>query len=85
MVPTKLPGQLPANSMLTIGDGGLPVTTSRANAKALQMSVQDLLKLEQETLTQEDAGKRGHCSAQSVDGRLPGSFCHRRQLALGDV
>lgn len=60
MVPTKLPGQLPANSMLTIGDGGLPVITSRANAKALQMSVQDLLKLEQETLTQEDMQRAGH-------------------------
>jgi hypothetical protein len=45
--------------MVEIGDGGLPVVRCIANAPATRMSVEELLKLEQETQAEEDLQHAG--------------------------
>ncbi len=59
MMPIGQPEPLPASSMVEIGDGGLPVVRCIANAPATRMSVEELLKLEQETQAEEDLQHAG--------------------------
>lgn len=49
----------PADSMVEVGPGGLPVIRCSADAPAARMSVQALLKLEQQTQTEEDLRHAG--------------------------
>lgn len=49
----------PAGSMVEIGEGGLPVIRCRPDAPAARMSVEELLKLEQESQAEEDSKRAG--------------------------
>jgi len=46
----------PGSSMVVLGASGLPVIRCSADAPATHMSAQDLLKLEQQTQTDQDIG-----------------------------
>lgn len=54
--PPKMPS---SGSMVEIGPSGLPVIRCRADAPASRMSVEELLKLEQQTQTEEDLQHAG--------------------------
>lgn len=54
---TALP---PIGSAVTLTASGLPVAACAANAPALRMALADLLALEQQAQTQEDAQRAGH-------------------------
>lgn len=49
----------PPGSMVDIGPSGLPVIRCRADAPASRMGVEELLKLEQSTQTEEDMRRAG--------------------------
>jgi hypothetical protein len=49
----------PPGSMVEIGEGGLPVIRCRPDAPAARMSVEELLKLEQESQAEEDSKRAG--------------------------
>lgn len=59
MVPPARLEMPPAGSMVEIGDGGLPVIRCRPDAAASRTSVEELLKLEQQTQTEEDLQHAG--------------------------
>ena len=59
MAAPRPPETPPAGSMVEIGDSGLPVIRCRPDAPASQMSVEDLLKLEQLVQTGEDLQRAG--------------------------
>jgi plasmid stability protein len=59
MAPAKPPEPLPAHSIVKLSANGLPVVQGSAKAPARRMSAQDLLKLEQQALTQEDMQRAG--------------------------
>lgn len=59
MATPKTPGPFPFDSMVEVGTGGLPVIRCRADAPATQMSVQALIKLEQQSQTEEDMRHAG--------------------------
>jgi hypothetical protein len=50
---------LPQASLVQLNARGLPVVQGHANASARRMSTQELLSIEQATLTQEDAQRAG--------------------------
>jgi hypothetical protein len=51
--------KLPASERVEIKEGGLPVIRCRPDAPATRMSVEDLLKLEQATQSEEDLKRAG--------------------------
>jgi len=59
MAPPPRSERPPAGSMVEIGDTGLPVIRCRPDAAASQTSVEELLKLEQQTQTEEDLQHAG--------------------------
>ncbi len=59
MEPLGRPKKRPANSMVVIGEKGLPVIRCAPDAPATRMSVKQLLALEQETQRAEDAKRAG--------------------------
>jgi hypothetical protein len=48
-----------SSPQVEIGEDGLPVIRCRSHAPATEMSVEDLLKLERETQTEEDLKRAG--------------------------
>jgi len=59
IAPARQPERPPLGSLVKIGEGGLPVIRCRPDASASRMNVEELLKLEQETLTEEDSKRAG--------------------------
>jgi len=59
MAPPARAESPPAGSMVEMGDGGLPVIRCRPDAAASLTSVEELLKLEQQTQTEEDLQHAG--------------------------
>lgn len=53
------PALMPADSVVRIGEDGVPVVTCRPDAPVGRMSVEQLLKLEQEAQTGEDLKRAG--------------------------
>ncbi|MGQ0709646.1 MAG: hypothetical protein ACT4NV_07835 [Rhodoferax sp.] len=49
----------PSDSMVSLGPNGLPVVRCRVGAPAERMSAEDLMKLEQDSQTDEDAHRAG--------------------------
>ncbi len=54
MAAQKAPQTPASGAMVTVGTNGLPVIRCRPDARAAQMSVQDLLNVEQQTQSEED-------------------------------
>lgn len=54
--PAKTP---PQDSPFALGADGIPIFRGCANAPAMQLSVEELLKLEQDALTSEDMQRAG--------------------------
>jgi len=50
---------LPQDSPFEVGTDGIPIFRGSANAPAMHMSLDELLKLEQEALTSEDIQRAG--------------------------
>ena len=59
MVPPARLELPPAGSMVEIGQSGLPIIRCRTDAPASRMSVEELLKLEQSTQTEDDLPHAG--------------------------
>jgi plasmid stability protein len=59
MVPLDRPGKRPISERVEIRESGLPIIRCRPPAPATRMSVEDLLKLEQETQSEEDLKRAG--------------------------
>lgn len=59
MVPPARLELPPAGSMVEIGQSGLPIIRCRTDAPASRMSVEELLKLEQSTQTEDDLQHAG--------------------------
>lgn len=59
MATPKSPEPPPSDSMVEVVPGGLPVIRCRADAPAAHMSVQALIKLEQQSQTEEDMRHAG--------------------------
>jgi plasmid stability protein len=59
MAAAQPPQPLPARSVVKLSANGLPVVHSSAKTSARRMSAQDLLKLEQQALAQEDMHRAG--------------------------
>lgn len=59
MAAPRPPEAPPPGSMVDIGPSGLPVIRCRADAPASRMGVEELLKLEQLTQTEEDMRRAG--------------------------
>jgi plasmid stability protein len=59
MEPLRRPKKRSANSMVVIGQNGLPVVRCAPDAPAARMSVKELLALEQESLREEDSKRAG--------------------------
>lgn len=59
MTAPKPPEIPPADSMVEIGQSGLPVIRCRPGAPATRMSVEELLELERQTQTNEDLRHAG--------------------------
>jgi len=53
------PGDRHASTMVTIGDGGMPVIRCAPDAPAARMSVADLLAIEVQSQTEEDIRRAG--------------------------
>lgn len=59
MPPVGVPNEIPPDSPVQVDESGLPVVRCRANAPASHMSVEELLKLEQESQAREDLKHAG--------------------------
>ncbi len=59
IVPPRQPAKPPVGSLVEIGESGLPVIRCRPDAAATRMSVEDLLKIEQEAQAEEDSKHAG--------------------------
>jgi hypothetical protein len=59
VIPDKPPEPLPAHSMVKLRANGLPVVQCAAQAPAQRMSAQDLVRLGQKALAQEDVQRVG--------------------------
>jgi plasmid stability protein len=57
MAPVEPAERRPTSARVTVGDNGLPLIACDPNAPATRMSVEELLALETETQTAEDAAR----------------------------
>jgi hypothetical protein len=54
-----VPGERPASTMVTIGEGGMPVIRCAQDAPVTRMSVAELLALEERSQNEEDITRAG--------------------------
>ncbi|MSQ70177.1 MAG: hypothetical protein EXR27_02655 [Betaproteobacteria bacterium] len=62
IAPPRQPEKPPIGSRVEIGESGLPLIRCRPDALATRMSVEALLKLEQEAQAEEDSRRAGRPS-----------------------